>query len=164
MPIVTVDPEEFTRVPLKTAPPDGFVMLRPLPYGMKLNRRSKATKMMMRSKPVANRQEALKQDQIFELESHDEWAMAHDFAYCIGEHNLQNPDGTLIDFTKPMSLKMLDPRVGSEIEILIDRINNTEDEESFADFLQRQSMLPSEETSLSDGDGKDVVTPIPEPI
>src|SRR6266404_5962383 len=162
MPVVTVDETEYTRHDLSTAPPDGFVMLRPLPYGMKLSRRSKATKMMMRSKPVANRQQAQTQDQVIELESHDEWAVQYDFAYCIGEHNLQNPDQTLVDFTKPMAIKMLDPRVGTEIEMLIDKINNTEDEESLADFLQLANQSSGDLTNELNMDGKDEVTQTPE--
>lgn len=152
MPVVTVNPERYERFDLKSAPPDGFVMLRPLPYGMKLARRGKAVRTMLRSKPVQNRKEALEQDQVFELATEDSWAAAHDFAYCIGEHNLQNADGSLIDFQRNTEfvIKMLDPRVGSEIEILLDRLNNADDEESFEDFLKRQS-TPSEDgpTELS---------------
>jgi hypothetical protein len=139
-------------------------MLRPLPYGMKLSRRSKATKMMMRSKPVQNRKQAQEQDQVFELESHDEWAMAHDFAYCIGTHNLQNPDGSLIDFTRPMSLKMLDPRVGSEIETLIDKLNNDDDEEAFEDFLLRSNTPSTAEVDSSKTDGLETQTQMELPV
>jgi len=120
--------------------------------------------MMMRSKPVANRQQAQTQDQVIELESHDEWAVQYDFAYCIGEHNLQNPDQTLVDFTKPMAIKMLDPRVGTEIEMLIDKINNTEDEESLADFLQLANQSSGDLTNELNMDGKDEVTQTPESI
>lgn len=164
MPIVTVNPEEYERFDLKTAPPDGYVMLRPLPYGMKLSRRSKATRMMMRSQPGMNSgKSAQQQEQVFEVESMDEWAVAFDFQYCIGEHNLQNRDGTIIDFSKQpqMKIKLLDPKVGTEIERLIDALNNDEDEESLEDFLKRQSTSSSEETNLSGTDGKESST---EPI
>ena len=146
MPKVTVDPESYDRFDLASAPPDGYVMLRPLPYGIKLARRSKATKMMMRSKGGNTPKQAQDQDQIFELGTEDEWAAAHDFQYCIGEHNLQNADGTLIDFQRntQMAIKMLDPRVGSEIERLIDKINNEEGDESLEDFLKRQNISSSD--------------------
>lgn len=164
-PIVTVNPEEYERHELKTAPPDGFVMLRPLPYGMKLSRRSKATKMMMRSQPTqstpGNRGgKGQPQEQVFEVESMDEWAVAFDFAYCIGEHNLQNRNGSLIDFSKQthMQIKLLDPKVGTEIERLIDSLNNDEDEETLEDFLKRQNTSSSEETSSLEPDGKESTT------
>lgn len=146
MPVATVDSKQFERFELKSLPPDGFVMLRPLPYGMKLSRRSKATRMMMRSS-TQGRNAAQNQEQVFEVESMDEWAVAFDFQYCIGEHNLQNPDETLIDFSKNTHLKirMLDPRVGSEIEKLLDKLNNDEDEESMEDFLRRQGTSSSDE-------------------
>lgn len=148
MPVVSINPQEYEKFELKTAPPDGFVMLRPLPYGMKLSRRSKATKMMMRSQPATSRKQAQQQESVFELESMDEWAVAHDFAYCIGEHNLETAPGQLVDFsTNPiMTLKLLDPKVGSEIEQLIDSLNNDEDEEAFEDFLKRQGMSSTNET------------------
>lgn len=163
MPIVTVDPELYERFELKTAPKDpndpndepGYVMLRPLPYGMKLSRRSKATRMMMRSQPATSRKQAQSQEQVFEVESMDEWAVAFDFAYCIGEHNLKARDGQLIDFQKQtnMKIKMLSPKVGSEIERLIDSLNNDEDEESLEDFLKRPDISSLEETTLLDSDG-----------
>ena len=170
MPVVTVDPESYERYELNSAPKDendpndedGYVFLRPLPYGMKLSRRSKATKMMMRSQPTQSRRQAQQQEQTFEIESMDEWAVAFDFAYCIGEHNLKANDGKLIDFQKNthMKIKMLDPRVGSEIEQLIDNLNNAEDEESFEDFLRRPATLSSDEITSSERDG---VESLPEP-
>lgn len=142
MPKVTVDPTEYQKKELKSAPPDGYVMLRALPYGQKLSRRSKATRMMMRSQapqPGKAGRGAQPADQVFELESMDEWAVAHDFAYCIGEHNLEDSAGQLLDFSNALTLKLLDPKVGSEIERLIDELNNEEGEESLEDFLARST-------------------------
>lgn len=164
-PIVTVDPKEYERFELKSAPPDGFVMLRPLPYGMKLSRRSKATKMMMRSQPIQDRKAkgAQTQEQVFEVESMDEWAVAFDFAYCIGDHNLQNRDGSLIQFDKNtvMKIRLLDPKVGTEVEKLIDTLNNDEDEESLEDFLKRQDTSSSDEPSSLETDGNGSLTEEP---
>jgi hypothetical protein len=158
-PIVTIDPKEYERFELKTAPPDGFVMLRPLPYGMKLSRRSKATRMMMRQSGTTTKGQP-QGEQVFEVESMDEWAVAFDFAYCIGEHNLQNADGTLIDFAKNtyMKIRMLDPKVGTEIEQLIDNLNNAEDEESMEDFLKRQDTLSLDTNPSSETDGNESST------
>jgi hypothetical protein len=159
MPKVTIDPETYVRVDLKNAPggegeEDGYVMLRPLPYGMKLTRRDKATRMkMMAEMPKGGR--GVVENQHIELETYSEWATAFDFAYCIGEHNLQTADGSLIDFTNAMSLKMLDPKVGSEIELAINRLNEDEDEELLEDFLQRST------TSSENGDSR-LATDLPE--
>jgi hypothetical protein len=159
MPKVTVNPEEYIRTELRHAPPDGFVMLRPLPYGMKLERRDRASRMrMMAEMPKGGR--GVVQDQTIELETFSEWATAFDFAYCIGEHNLQNGDGTLIDFTKPMSLKMLDPKVGSEIELAINNLNEDEDEELLEDFLKRSTTLSEIEEKPSSEDSPEVPSPV----
>lgn len=169
MPKVTVDPAKYERFELKSAPADpndpndedGFVMLRPLPYGLKLARRSKATRMMMRSQAAPNSKLQKDQDQVFELESHDEVAAHFDFAYCVGDHNLTDNNGQKLNFTSPMTLKSLDPKVGSEIEKLIDDMNNSEDEESLEDFLARSTSSLEDDTSMLEPDGN-VTTPIPE--
>lgn len=157
MPDVTVDPTEYERHDLKTAPPDGYVMLRPLPFGMKLSRRSKATRTMMR---MPNAPKGKKVEQEFELESMDEVTTQIDFAYCIGEHNLTDKNGQLLDFSSPkavqMTLQTLNPKVGSEIERLITEINEDEDEESLEDFLRRSGSQLEDETPTLDTDGKEV--------
>jgi hypothetical protein len=116
--------------------------LRPLPYGQKLSRRDKATKMSMEAPVGRGRNEEATQK--FELETLSEWSNAFDFDYCIGEHNLQAPDGELLNFHNPMTLKLLDPRVGSEIERLINSLNEDEEEEALEDFLKR-STSPSQD-------------------
>lgn len=173
MPIVTVDPAHYERFELKSAPADpndptdenGFVMLRPLPYGMKLSRRSKATRMMMRSQAPQGRGRNTQssQESVFEVESMDEWAVAFDYQYCIGEHNLKDRQGRLIDFQTQtnMKIKMLDPRVGTEIEMLIDNLNNAEDEQSLEDFLRQQSTSSTDEKNLSETGGQENSTPSP---
>jgi len=154
MPQATVDTNSFEKFDLKSAPPDGYVMLRPLPYGMKLSRRDKATRMKMIAEgPKGGRGAAT--GQTIELETYSEWATFFDFSYCIGEHNLQNPDSTLIDFTKAMSLKTLDPKVGSEIERYINDLNEEEDELSLEDFLRPSDTLSENESDKSNSDSLD---------
>jgi hypothetical protein len=148
MPNATVDPNQFTRFDLKSAPPDGFVMLRPLPYGMKLTRRDKASKMKMQTEAGRGR----RQSSEIELETLNEWAIAHDFAYCIGEHNLTDSNQVPLDFTQPFTLKTLNPKIGSEIEKYIDELNEDEDEETLEDFIKRQDGSSSEEATSSSTD------------
>jgi hypothetical protein len=152
MPIVTVDPNNFTREELKTAPADpnrpgdeqGYIMVRPLPYGMKLTRRDKATKMAMEVESGGGRRRGEATTQKFDLETMSEWANWFDFANCIGDHNLLDAAGNKLDFSNQMSLKLLDPKVGSEIESILTRYNEDESEESLEDFMKR-STTPSQE-------------------
>jgi hypothetical protein len=143
MPVVTVDPGDYDRFPLTSAPADpndpndedGYIMARPLPYGMKLKRRDRSSKMTMRGD---------KKDASLELGSFIEGNVKFDFGYCIGEHNLKDKNGNLVDFTQPTAFALLDPRVGDEIESILNKINGDEDEEDASDF-QRQSSSSSQE-------------------
>lgn len=152
MPIATIDPEKYERYELKTAKAnperagdeDGYVMLRPLPFGMKLERRDKATKMSMEAQTGRGGTDAT---QKFELETLSKWSRAYDFKHCIGEHNLQSPDGNLLDFGNVMTLQLLDPKIGSELESLIDSLNEDESEESLEDFTKRVTSQSQEEST-----------------
>lgn len=168
MPVVTVDPSDFERFDLKSAPADpkvagdepGYVMLRPLPYGMKLTRADKALKMSMRQEPMDHQPKG-GSPQTIDLQTAQEWTTHFDFAYCIGSHNLTDKNGALLDFTKPMALKMLNPKVGQEISTLIDSLNNDEDEETMEDFLKRATTSSAVDSSTSDTAS---VTPIREEV
>lgn len=149
MPVVTVDPQNSQKFELKTAPKDptdptdedGWVLLRPLPYGMKLKRRDGMSKMSMRQGKTS--------DGEIELQSFNDWAVGFDFAYCIVDHNLTDANKTKLDFSKPMSRNLLDPKVGSEIERLINSLNEDPDEESLEDFLQRSNTSSTTESTDS---------------
>ncbi len=164
MPIVTIDPNASERFELKTAPADpndpndenGFVVLRPLPYGMKLTRRDKATRMMMRSQPTQKGKKAGgNEDATIELESYNEWAVAFDFSNCILDHNLTDQNKRKLDFSRPMSIKLLNPKVGSEIEKLINDLNEDEDELMLDDFPQQSPSLSTDDLSLLSENGSD---------
>lgn len=162
MPIVTVDPEDFERFELKSAPADpkdasdeqGYVMLRPLPYGMKLTRSDKALRMSMRANqgPQDHKVKRAQTEQTIDLQTAQEWTTHYDFAYCIGDHNLTDKNKRLIDFSKPMALKQLAPKVGSEISFYIDSLNQDEDEESAEDLVKRVIGSSEEELSSLDMD------------
>jgi len=153
MPVVTVDPNKYDKHPVKSAPADpniegdedGYVMLRPLPYGMKLKIRDQSTKMFMRASQPKRQKGKLTQaatkeeDAVLEFESTTEASNFLTFAYCIGDHNLLDSAHNKVDFTSPMAFKQLDPIVGSELEVMIDDLNRGEDEESFEDFLKRST-------------------------
>lgn len=159
MPVVTVDPAEYTRYELKSAPADpnkegdedGYVMLRPLPYGMKLEQRDKSVQQIMHMKAPARRGERRPDNTEVpvEMKTASEWSNWYEMSYCIGEHNLTDKNGHLVDFTKPMTFKSLDPKVGSEIEALLFEINRDEDEESLEDFHKRSITSSGERPNLS---------------
>lgn len=136
MPNVTVSSEAGEKVELKTAP-GAFVRLRPLPFGKKLERRDKATRMSMEQETAQGR---------FYIEALNRWSRQFDFEYCIVEHNLEDANGTVLDFSNPMTLDILLPKVGSEIEALIDELNEEEDDETLEDFTSRHttSLAPEE--------------------
>jgi hypothetical protein len=148
MPVVTIDPKVAERFELKTAPADpedtndenGWVLLRPLPYGMKLKRRDGMSKMSMRSQG---------EDGEIELQSFNDWAVGFDFGYCIVDHNLTDSNKQKLDFSKPLSRNLLDPKVGSEIEKLINSLNEDPSEESMEDFLKRSNTSSTTESTDS---------------
>ena len=147
MPNATVDPNHYEREELKTLE-GAYIEVRPLPYGMKLTRRDKATKMSMEAQ--ARRGRGTDDTTQFNLETMNEWAAAFDFKYCIGDHNLTDANDVPLDFSNAMVLKILDPRVGSEIESILAKYNEDESEESIEDFLERHTKSsPEEPTPLT---------------
>lgn len=140
MPNATVDPTHFEREELKSLE-GAFIMVRPLPFGLKLKRRDRATKMYMEAPANRGRSKQQLEDDVnrFELEQMNEWATLHDFAYCIGDHNLEDINGAKLDMSSPMTLQILNPRVGSEIEAILSKLNEDESEEELEDFIKQHT-------------------------
>jgi hypothetical protein len=140
MPVATIDPAKFDRVQLKSLE-GAYIEVRPLPYGKKLERRDKATRMFMEQEAASGKSRKQVETEInrFELETLNKWARVFDFKYCIGDHNLTDPNGAKLDLGSPMTLETLDPRVGSEIENLLDKINNEDEDEDEEVFTQSPS-------------------------
>lgn len=143
MPVGTIDTSKYTRYDLKTLPPTdsedgGYIMARPLPYGMKLSRRDKATRMSM-EQAVGRPGQKNAQVSKIEIDTLSELSAQHDFAYCIGDHNITDENGNKLDFSNPMVLKSLDPRLGSEIERILADINGDDDELYAEDFTNQST-------------------------
>lgn len=138
MPIAVVDPQKYERYELKSLP-DGYVMLRPLTYGMKLERRTKASRMTMRDEGPQDHKPKGGGSPVVSLETYEDWTVEFDFANCIGDHNLEITEGQKVDFSSRIGWKFLDPRIGSEIEMLIYNLNEGEGEETVEDFTKRLS-------------------------
>lgn len=121
MPIVVVD-DEGERKPLKTAPPDGYVILRGLTHGQKMARQQLNNKMVMKTRRGQKDIDTV-------LELFNEQTTLFDFAHCIIGHNLMDKDGREFNFKDPLDVKRLPGKVAEEISKLMDELNNFEDDE-----------------------------------
>lgn len=118
MPVATVS-LELEELHLKSLP-EGVVKLRRMTYGQKLQRQQTTTKMSMLMKKG-------QKDVTGQLETLQTQAALYDFKTCVIEHNLTNAQGEPLNFASPQDMSILDPRVGDEIAIAIDKLNNFED-------------------------------------
>jgi hypothetical protein len=130
MPRATVSTETHHRE-LKTLP-EGWVDLKQLSFDEMLERRDKAMRMSMESNTGRGNTGKIS------LDSAMQWTRFFEFSKCIVDHNLEDDSGNKLNFANKMTLKVLDPKVGQEIERYIDELNQ-EDEESFEDFTKRVS-------------------------
>src|SRR5262245_15250965 len=124
MPKATVSTETF-RYELKSCP-GGFVELRQLSWAEMMKRRDIASRMYA---DVSTKQGQATQDTIRQyMEVVNVAIMEFEFKNCIIDHNLENDDGQLLDFTNAMALQILNPKIGAEIDGLIEKLNQ-EDED-----------------------------------
>lgn len=142
MPVATAntEPESF---PLKSAPPDGFVKLKPLPFGQILTRRDNASKLSMRTSSRKGRRGSREMDEM-NIDTMQLETRFYEFSNCIVDHNLTDKAGTKLDFNKKETLSVLDPRIGSEIEDLIDKLNQEDDAEEVDEVKDSPSRSSSD--------------------
>lgn len=140
MPNATVN-TEATRYELNTCE-GGFVSLKALTFGQLLERREKASRMSM-DQQTGSRKAA---SQRINFDLMQRWARTYDFEHCIIDHNLEDARGEKLNFSNKMTLDLLDPKVGAEIEALIDDLNQEEDEEDLDDFLKQHTPDSKDET------------------
>jgi len=132
VPRAVVDLSETERHELKSAPPDGFVVLRRMSYGHKLQRQAMAVQMDMKGQgktaEASVRTETTK-------------VAVFEFGHCIVDHNLEDVDGRKLDFTRAADVIKLHPQVGDEIDALIGDMNNfdTEEMENLSDGSEQAS-------------------------
>lgn len=147
MPRATVNTEAI-RYDLKTCP-DGFVMLRALPYGKMLERREKASRMTMDQEVRRGRGSS----QRIDFSMMQRWTRQFEFENCIVDHNLENDTGQKLNFSMAGTLEIMDPKIGAEIEKLIDELNQDEEVEDLDDFpLPSTPSSESETTSPASSD------------
>jgi hypothetical protein len=128
MPIATANLAPEAKKELKTCP-GGWVILRRMTYGQKLDRMKHVGKLSvdMRGKGKGTKGE---------MEMLQKGSTIYDFQACIVEHNLEKNIGTEehpnivpLNLKTMMDIDALDPRIGEEISSLIDELNNFELEE-----------------------------------
>lgn len=120
MPRATVNISETEKFDLKTCP-EGFVTLRKLSFGEVLKRRQMATEISIEGRNRQNTKTTV--DMLTEA------VAAFDFKNCIVDHNLEDENGTKLDFRSTFALQQLDPRIGEEINAFIDGMNNFDPDE-----------------------------------
>ena len=127
---------------------DGYVVLRQLSYDEMLERRDGATKLLMERGPTGRSADSKMAVQIA-----NRWSNQYSFPRCIVEHNITDENGVSLDFSErsiDMTFRILDPRIGAEIERLIDEMNNEEEvDEDFPSAQNGSSQGENVKPSLS---------------
>jgi hypothetical protein len=123
MPAAVVDMNSTQKFDLKSAPPDGYVILRKMTYGQKLTRQQNAMKIQMEM------QRRGKGTTKANMEMESLASALFDFKNCVVEHNLTDATGNLLNLSTDFDVTRLDPRVGEEISTYIDEMNNFEPED-----------------------------------
>lgn len=115
----------------------GYVELRQLSYDEMLERRDGATQILM-ERGVKN--EPAPQ---MAIKIANKWSNEFTFPRCIVDHNLTDDKGVQLDFSKPAFVfTHLDPKVGAEIERLIDELNQEgEEDEDFTPASNSSSQI-----------------------
>lgn len=114
MPRATVS-RNNERFELKSCP-EGFVVIRRMTYGEKLNRQDDM--MNMRSST---------DDKMMQIQLMNKKVALQDFSNLVVEHNLTDDDDRLLNFKNAQDVLQLDPRVGDEIGQLMDQLNSFEE-------------------------------------
>ena len=129
MPKATVT-QETERIELKSCPPDGFVELRTLSFH-EMNTRADIAARMYQEEKVGQVGKKKADDAVIRayMETMNVAMTEYEFRNCIVDHNLEDENGNLIDFTRPMQAWRLDPKVGAEIAKAIDELNTGESDD-----------------------------------
>jgi hypothetical protein len=119
MPRATVDttPKRYDLESL----PEGFVTLRRMPFGDWLHRQELALRLQMQQEMGKRKGQAA--DMKAEMQMANKAVTVFEFRKCMVDHNLEDEQGNKLDFSGPVALEQLDPRVGNEIGQLISELH-----------------------------------------
>lgn len=121
MPRATANITETEKHDLKTCE-GGYIVVRRLTYGEKLERRAMTSHMSVETGGKGK-------DFRGEMQLVNETATLYDFQRCITDHNLEDENEKKLNLGAINDIKRLDPRVGEEIDELLSKLNNFEDDE-----------------------------------
>lgn len=120
MPRATIDLSTIKHYDLNTCP-GGFVELRHMSYGEKLQRQQLALKMQMTS--------GKGKDFEGEMQLANAEVTQFEFSKCIVDHNLEDESGRKLNLTNVLDINKLHPQIGEEIDTYISEMNNYEVEQ-----------------------------------
>lgn len=113
MPKATANINQTKRFDLKSCP-GGYVVVRRLSYGLKLQRQELSMSMQMAGeKNNASMNMNVRVSSVAEF----------DFKHCLVEHNLTDDNDQPLNLQRPEYVGMLDGAVGEEIGMYIDQVN-----------------------------------------
>jgi len=122
MPAAVVTNTVSEKLPLLSAPPDGYVIVRRMNYGEELKRSNMAAKFLMNSDKGSKEMQG-------QLEMQTEEVAFWDFANLVVEHNLTDANELPLNFKNHAHVSMLDGAIGREIGELIDAFNGAKESE-----------------------------------
>lgn len=118
--VAVVDPQSTTRYDLKSLP-GGWVEIRKMTYGQKLQRQEIAFSMTTETGKKKGRKD-------LEISSMQKAVSEFEFRCCIADHNLEDASGEKLDLGNPFQIRHLLPSVGTEIEDFIAEENEFDEE------------------------------------
>lgn len=124
MPVAVVI-NSTVRKNLKTCPPDGYVVIRRMNYGESLKRRDMMASIAMQLDTKGNKNEGARMQMDLLQEKTSLW----EFGNLIVEHNLTDANDRTLNFKNPEDIKMIEGRIGDEIQQYINELNSFEDSE-----------------------------------
>lgn len=148
MPVATTNAKDTERFDLKSAPPDGFIVLRRMNYGEFIKRREMLSGMRLEGKG---------KDAEAVMQLANEKVTQFEFARCIIDHNLEDETGRKLNLSTVQDFSQLDPRIGQEIGDRINEMNqfHSDDEEGNPDSpVVEGSDEASDDASGSAGNNK----------
>jgi len=114
MPRATVDENATERYELETLP-EGYVVLKKMTFG----ERARVREMTLQASMSARGSDDSLKMMVSQVDVDE-----YEFSHSIVEHNLEDANGNLLQFTRKGSVASLDPAVGAEISKLIDEMNS----------------------------------------
>lgn len=117
----TTERRDLATLPKTDEEEGGWVELRRLSFGEKLDKDAEAMKMRFDFGKVED-----VKDMDAEVSLISAYATVVEFSRCIVDHNLEDDNGKKLDLSKLDSVRQLDPRVGQEISELLGEINDFE--------------------------------------